>query len=160
VITNTELHIAGEGPQKNELILLSRNLGVANKVIFFGFIQPDNIPEFLSKLDVFSMPSVEESESFGVAALEAQACGIPVIASKIGGLHETVLDGKSGFLIPPMDPNAIAEKLLFLYSNSKIRAEMARNGVSFIKEKYDWFKNLEVITKVYDDLLSHEISSK
>ncbi len=151
-IVNTELHIAGEGPQKNELIMLSRSLGVANKAKFFGFIQPSKIPEYLSNLDVFSMPSVEESESFGVAALEAQACGIPVIASKIGGLHETVLDGKTGYLVPPKNPTAIAEKLIFLYNNNKILTNISINCVNFVKKKYDWSKNYEVITKVYDDL--------
>ncbi len=108
----SELHIAGEGPQKKELIRLSQNLGVSNKVKFYGYINPDNIPEFLSMLDVFCMPSVEESESFGVAVLEAQACGIPVIASKTGGLHETILNGKTGFLVPPKDPKFIAEKFI------------------------------------------------
>ena len=147
----SELHIAGEGPQKKELIRLSQNLGVSNKVKFYGYINPDNIPEFLSMLDVFCMPSVEE-ESFGVAALEAQACGIPVVASRIGGLHETILDGKTGFLVPPKDSKSIAEKFIFLYKNNETLITMANNCVNFVKQKYDWSKNFEVITKVYDDL--------
>ncbi|MGQ9817834.1 MAG: glycosyltransferase, partial [bacterium] len=74
--SDAELHIAGDGPQRNELITLATNLKIDSKVKFYGFVSPQLMPEFLSNLDVFVIPSISESESFGVAALEAQACGI------------------------------------------------------------------------------------
>lgn len=150
-ISNTDLHIAGEGHQRSELINLSKNLGIINKVKFFGFIMPDKMPQFLSRLDVFCMPSIKES--FGVAALEAQACGKPVVASKIGGLHETIVDGKTGFLVPPKNPAAIAEKFRLLYRNNQTLINMGYNCVRFVKEKYDWSSNFKIITEVYDDLV-------
>ncbi len=153
-IPDAELCIAGEGIQKKELISLARNLGIINKVRFFGYINPNKIPEFLSHLDVFCMPSIKESESFGVAALEAQACGVPVIASAIGGLHETIIDKKTGYLIPPKDPAAIAEKILFLCQNPKIRLSMSESGVLFVKKYYNWLNNIKKIEKVYYSLIN------
>jgi glycosyltransferase involved in cell wall biosynthesis len=151
--SSAKLHIAGRGPQMEFLVKQCEQYGIADRVTFFGFIQPDRIPEFLGDLDIFCMPSIEESESFGVAALEAQACGIPVIASRIGGLHETVGDGKTGFLVPPKDAKALSEKIRYLYDNRERYNEMRKNCVQFVKEKYDWAKNLKIITDVYSDIL-------
>lgn len=153
---NSELHIAGDGPQKNELINQCCDLGISDKVKFHGFINPTKMPEFLSKLSVFCMPSIEESESFGVASLEAQACGVPVIVSKIGGLPETVVANETGFLVPPGNSLAIAEKLIFLLRNKKILTYMASKCSYFVRKQYDWSRNIEVITKVYRDLIGSE----
>lgn len=151
-VPDAELCIAGEGIQKKELISLSNNLGIINKVRFFGYINPNKIPEFLSHLDVFCMPSIKESESFGVVALEAQACGVPVIASAIGGLHETIIDKKTGYLIPPKDPAAIAEKIQFLYQHHKIHLQMGQSGKAFVKANYNWSNNIKIIENAYHKL--------
>ena len=94
----------------------------------------------LRKLNVFCMPSLREA--FGVATLEAQACGAPVIASNVGDLLETIKDGKTGFLVKPKNPSAIADKLLFLYKNPSIRKNMAIQGRKFVAQYYNWDKNV------------------
>lgn len=147
---DAELHIAGDGPQKNELVALVEKLKITPKVKFYGFVAPQLIPEFLSNLDIFVMPSISESESFGVAALEAQACGVPVIASKIGGLHETIIDSETGYLVPPKDINALVQKMQFLYKNREQLAIMGRLGVEFVKKKYNWKENIILIEKIYE----------
>ncbi len=147
-----QLYIAGTGPQRSKLTNMASELGVAANVKFFGFINPDRMPEFISGLDVFVMPSISESESFGVAALEAQACGIPVIASEIGGLRETVVDSSTGYLVPPKDINAIAEKILIFFKKRDLLVNMGQAGVRFVKENYDWQENIKIIEKVYENI--------
>ncbi|MGQ9820200.1 MAG: glycosyltransferase, partial [Candidatus Kapaibacteriales bacterium] len=90
-----------------------------------------------------------ESESFGVAALEAQACGIPVIASKIGGLHETIVDSKTGFLVPPKEIDSLVQKMEFFYKNREQLAIMGWQGIKFVKDKYNWEENIILIEKIY-----------
>ena len=150
---NSELHIAGDGPQKNELIMLTKALGISHKVTFFGFVERIKIPEFISNLDIFCMPSVDQSESFGVAALEAQACGIPVIASAIGGLLETIIDNKTGFLIPPANIHAIVKKMHYLYNSKEVRRAIGRAGRQFVSKHYNWNDNILLIEEIYHRLV-------
>lgn len=152
-VSEAVLHIAGDGPQKNELVSLSNHYGLIDRVKFFGFIKSKEIPDFLSNLDIFCMPSIDESESFGVAALEAQACGLPVIASKVGGLHETVVDNKTGFLIEPRNSNEITKKLLLLYQNQRIRKQMSKQAIAFVASRYDSKQTIKKIEKQYNELL-------
>ena len=156
-VQNAELHIAGDGPQKDELISFTHELKIADVTKFWGFIVPGRIPEFLSNLDVFCMPSIDDSESFGVAALEAQACGIPVIASNVGGLPETIVDFKTGFLVPPRNPTAIAEKILFLYKNPEIRFHMGIESFNFVKTYYNWADNIKIIEQSYESLMCQNL---
>ena len=150
---DAELHIAGDGPQRNDLISLSQRLRIATQVKFLGFIDPEKMPVFLAGLSVFCMPSVDESESFGVASLEAQACGLPVIVSAIGGLHETIKDGKTGYLVPPRDTKSLTDKLLLLYRSKEIRETMGNNAISFVKRYYNWIDNFRKIEKIYHQLV-------
>ena len=86
--------------------------------------------------------------------MEAAACGIPIIASKIGGLIETVADGKSGFLVPPENPRAIADKLSQLIEDrSQIKA-LGKFGRKFILQNYTWEKNASEMEKIYMNCIS------
>lgn len=152
---DAELHIAGDGPQRNDLIALTKSLGIGQQVQFHGFLPPSSMPQFMSTLSVFCMPSVQESESFGVAALEAQACGIPVIASAIGGLHETIIDGKTGFLIKPRSPEEIAHKLLYLYHNPQIRRKLGTQASGFVRRNYDLFSTISNIENQYRKVIAN-----
>lgn len=151
-VQDVELHIAGDGPQKKELVELTKSLGIEGQVKFYGFIEPNNMPAFFSKLDVFCMPSIEESESFGVAALEAQACGIPIVASAVGGLHETVIDTKTGYLVPPKDPQAIADKLLHLLCHQELRQQMGQKGREFVENHFHWSENIKIMENIYSTI--------
>lgn len=148
-IADAELHIAGDGPKRDDLIALTKSLGINKRVQFHGFVPQSSMPQFISALSVFCMPSVQESESFGVAALEAQACGIPVIASAIGGLHETIIDSKTGFLVKPRSPEEIANKLLYLYHNPQISRKLGTQASIFVRKNYELFSTIGRIEDQY-----------
>lgn len=98
------LELVGEGPQTPELRRIARELGVAERVIFSGLAQPEQIAEALRRSDVFVFPSL--SENMPLAVLEALSCGLPVVATDVGGIPEAV--GEDGVLVPPGDPGALA----------------------------------------------------
>lgn len=106
----SKLLMVGDGPDRSQAEHLARDLGVAHNVRFLG--KQDAIEEILSVSDLFLIPS--ESESFGLAALEAMACRVPVISSNIGGLPELNVEGVTGFLCNVGDIDAMAEKSLYV----------------------------------------------
>jgi glycosyltransferase involved in cell wall biosynthesis len=112
--------MCGDGPEREKAEALARELNVADDVIFAGSVP--NIPDYLSVADVFLMPS--ETESFGLAALEAMACEVPVIASRVGGLPEVVREGETGYLIPLGDVQAMADGATRLFDDAKRRRTM------------------------------------
>ena len=94
------------------------------------------------------MPS--RAEAFGVAALEAQACGLPVVASNVGGLPEVVRDGETGLLVPPEAPQALAAALMTLIQDPQLRADMGRNGREWVLERYEWRHNVDEMLGIYE----------
>jgi N-acetyl-alpha-D-glucosaminyl L-malate synthase BshA len=116
------LALVGDGPERPRAEALARELGVADAVRFLG-AQLD-FRDLLQQADVFLLPSA--TEGFGLAALEALACGVPVVASCVGGLPEVVTDGETGFLRPPGDVAAMAAATLRLLQDAPLRARHAR----------------------------------
>ena len=86
--------------------------------------QPDQVPALIRSFDIMLMPSIYESETFGVAAVEASASGVPVIASKVGGVPEAVLHNQTGLLVPPRDPAALAHATIELIDDPSRRRQM------------------------------------
>ncbi|MBN1213093.1 MAG: glycosyltransferase, partial [candidate division Zixibacteria bacterium] len=116
-IPEITLSIAGEGEMTAELKALTAELGLEDCVRFVRYIDNREIYPFLRRHHFMVMPSVRESESFGVAVLEAGACGRPTVASKIGGVPEVIVDGKTGFLVPAGDIDRLAETIVRLAEN-------------------------------------------
>jgi len=108
------LVLIGDGQDRPEALHVARSLGVERDVIFLG--KQDDVAALLAVADLFLLPS--EQEAFGLAALEAQSCGVPVIATAVGGLPEVVEDGVSGFLLPVGDVEAMARAALELLGDS------------------------------------------
>ena len=103
-----ELHIAGTGPEKNNLSELSSRLGLRDQITFHGLINPEDINLFYKNIDVLIVPSIRET--FGKACIEAQYMGCPVLVSRIEGLPETIVEGKTGYSIAPtLDLDEYAE---------------------------------------------------
>jgi glycosyltransferase involved in cell wall biosynthesis len=102
--------IGGDGAMRDELTQLARELGIANDILFLGMLGDSR--QLLDALDVFVFPSLKEG--LGVALLEAMACGLPVVASRVGGIVDIVEDGRTGSLLPPRDPASIAEAVAAL----------------------------------------------
>jgi glycosyltransferase involved in cell wall biosynthesis len=111
--------IAGDGPREAELRSLARRLDIEHQVRFLGHCE--DVPALLAQADVFVLPS--RSEAFPNGAIEAMAAGLPVIASRVGGLLDLIEDGRTGVLVPPDDPSALASALeSLLWSPARARA--------------------------------------
>lgn len=120
---------------KAELQAQVREAGLEGNVRFVGAVPHDDLPTYYSAADVCVVPSYYES--FGLVAVEAMACGVPVVASRVGGLVSTVTDGVSGYLIPWRCPEPFAEKLEVLLNNPELRANFSRSARISV-ERFRW----------------------
>jgi glycosyltransferase involved in cell wall biosynthesis len=150
---NIQLEIVGDGPLRKFLQDLTMELGIENKVVFHGFVNQNTSFEqyikILRSLDIFAILSVLDSETFGVAAVEASSCGIPVVASSVGGLPEVIDSEKTGIIVPPKNVAATSDALKRLITNEKLRTEMGKNGRKKVEEYYNWSTNIDQMIGLY-----------
>jgi D-inositol-3-phosphate glycosyltransferase len=132
---------------RNELEAQAAAAGIAANVRFEGAVAHDSLPEYYSAADICVVPSYYES--FGLVAVEAMACGTPVVASRVGGLVSTVIDGVTGYLIPWRCPGPFAEKLEVLLENPELRANFSRAAQRSV-ERFRWSTVGLHIADVYD----------
>jgi glycosyltransferase involved in cell wall biosynthesis len=118
--------LVGGGPLEDELKELARQLGVADQVRFLGFLELEAVRELLNGCTFFVLPS--RSEPFGIVLLEAMAVGKAVIATRVGGIPEFVTDGANGVLVEPDDPQALAEALCRMATDSALRERLGKAG--------------------------------
>ncbi len=130
---------------------LCDDLCMGNMVVFLGKRGQDTLPYYYSAAEVVVMPSLYES--FGMVALEAMACGTPVVASEVGGLGYLVQNEVTGFTIPDSDPQALCEKLSLLLNDSRLHAQMGLAAAEYAKS-YAWERIAAQILKVYNELTS------
>ncbi|OGO26464.1 MAG: glycosyl transferase [Chloroflexi bacterium RBG_16_52_11] len=129
---------------------LCDDLVVGQTVVFLGKRGQDTLPYYYSAAHAVVMPS--HYESFGMVALEAMACGTPVIASEVGGLAYLVQDGETGFTVPDGDPDALCEKLTALLGDSHLRQAMGLRAAQYALD-YAWEKIARQIVQVYEGLV-------
>lgn len=144
-----KLLLVGDGPERNHIESLSRELNIANDVRFLGKLEA--VEEVLSVADLFLMPS--EKESFGLAALEAMACEVPVVSSNTGGLPELMVEGKTGFMCNVGDVEGMSHKALHILSNANLPTFKA--GALARAKEFD----VHNILPLYEDYY-HEIVEK
>jgi D-inositol-3-phosphate glycosyltransferase len=132
---------------------LCDDLAVGQTVVFLGKRDQDKLPYYYSAAELLVMPS--HYESFGMVALEAMACGTPVIASEVGGLAYLVRDGETGFTIPDQEPEALCEKIAWLLSDHDLHTTMSRHAVEYAQD-YAWEKIAKQIVAVYQNLLAEK----
>lgn len=133
--------IAGEGPDRARLEALADREGVADAVRFVGGVPDAELPLWFALGDVFVMPSRSDGadvEGFGIVFLEASAAGRPVIASHAGGIPDAVAEGVSGLLVPPDDPERLAERLVELLSDRARAADLGRRGRERVLAEFTW----------------------
>jgi glycosyltransferase involved in cell wall biosynthesis len=126
--TQLSVRIIGEGPLRKDLESMSIELGLSKRVIFLGSKNRVDVLNELAQCDLLVMPSRHRSESFGLAALEAMACGKPVVASAIGGLQELVEDQNNGLLVIPENPQSLATALDDISSDPIMRNRLGEAG--------------------------------
>ncbi len=122
----TRLMLVGNGEERDYLRGLVKELKLERYVTLVGKVPNEKVPEYMVASDVFVLPSL--SEGFPLTILEAMASGLPIVASKVGGLPEIVEDGQNGFLVEPRKPGQIAEKVLLLLKNEGLRQRMIVNN--------------------------------
>jgi N-acetyl-alpha-D-glucosaminyl L-malate synthase BshA len=144
-----KLILVGDGPDRSECERLSRQLDLCDTVKFLG--KQEGLVEILSSSDLFLIPS--QSESFGLAALEAMACGLPVVSSSVGGLPELVKHNETGFIAEIGDVDRMAKYALELLSNDKKYKIFSENSRQRAVDKFDKSKVVPLYEEYYEQIL-------
>jgi D-inositol-3-phosphate glycosyltransferase len=141
---------SGPGDPLAGLRRLAGSLGISDRVRFLAPRAHEDLPEVYSAADVLVMPS--RSESFGLVALEAQACGVPVVAAAVGGLRYVIRDGRSGLLVPDDEPASYAELLLRVLGDRAMAARLSRAAVANAR-RFPWEVTAADVLSVYRELV-------
>jgi glycosyltransferase involved in cell wall biosynthesis len=144
-----EATLVGDGPLRESLEARVRELGLAERVHFLGRRPHSEIPDLLRGFDLLAMPS--RQEAWGVAAAEASATAIPVVATRVGGIPEVVVDGETGLLVPPQDPPALAAAIRRLAGDRDLRHRMGRAGRVRVESLFAWQRCVDLMVGVYRD---------
>lgn len=150
-----ELLIAGgveqAGEEIDRLRALAEELGVDGRLRFLGTVPHDRLPAYYAAADVVAVPSFYES--FGLAAVEAMASGVPVVASRVGGLAATVQDGRTGYLVPWRCPEPFAERIELLLRNEPLRRSLGAAGTRAM-HRYAWSAVAAELAALYEELVA------
>jgi colanic acid/amylovoran biosynthesis glycosyltransferase len=150
---NIQYLIAGDGPLFEELNELTEELKIKNYIKFLGTVDENEVIELYEKADIFILPSVTakdgDKEGQGLVLQEAQAKGIPVISTYHNGIPEGVVDGKSGFLVPEKDVDALVEKVQYFIDNPSKISEFGKFGRKFVIDNFDIKKLNKRLISIY-----------
>jgi len=150
---NVHLIILGDGELKGHLEEVSKNNNLNKRIHFAGNVAPKEVYNYLAKADVFCRPSL--SEGLGNAFLEAMSVGLPVVATKVGGIPDFLVDGETGWFCEVKDPRSIAEKIKYIL-DEKNKEEVLRvmeNAKKMVKEKYGWELVAQKMERIFNLLV-------
>lgn len=147
------LLLVGSGPQEAALRQLVAQLGLEPVTRFAGRVGHAEVPDYQNMLSVSVSVSTQDSESFGVAVLEASACGRPVVVASVGGLPEVVEDGVTGVVVPPRDPARTADAIERLVTDAALRERMGRAGRERVAQRYDWERCVDRMIELYGSVV-------
>ena len=147
---NLRLLIVGDGPLRNDLAEYVMRLDLSRNIVFTGLKR--DIYSLLRLSDIFVLPSLER-EGLGIAMIEAMACGLPVIGTRLGGIPEVIEENVNGFLVTPGNPEELAVAIEKLISDKTARERMGRMGRKIFEKKFTVTKMTESIESLYDELL-------
>jgi glycosyltransferase involved in cell wall biosynthesis len=149
-LPDLQLVIAGDGPGRRALEQRARKSGISDRVRFAGWV--DDIENEMAEWQIAALPSL--AEGLGIAALEAMAAGMPVIASDVGGLREIIQDGTTGFLIPPRNPASLAAKIAELARNPELRSRVGEAARAHVAKNFSIEREVSAIQSAYEKLLA------
>ncbi len=142
---NIKIIIVGEGPLLTELTRQAKDIHVDDMVFFLGFRA--DVPKILSSLDLFVLSS--HLEGMGSSIMDAMVYSLPVVATNVGGIPEVVVDGKTGLLVPPRQPKALAEAILKLYANPSLSLKFGKLGCEVVHQKFSSESMANKILEIY-----------
>lgn len=140
------------------LIKMAREKNILSQVTFVGRKGRETLKYYYSCADVFV--TTPWYEPFGITPLEAMACGVPVIGSRVGGIKYSVLDGKTGYLIPSQDPKTLAKKILEILMNEKLSNIFKENALKRVNTMFTWSRIANLIVPIYENILLMSLKQK
>lgn len=147
-----KLVLVGDGPDRSDTERLTRELGLWDHVYFLG--KQSALPEILARADVFLLPS--QQESFGLSALEAMACGVPIVATNIGGIPEVVRHGETGYIAELGDVTRMAKYCVELFTSPKKLAAFRENAIRRAVERFD----IDLIVPMYESVYEQALEQR
>jgi L-malate glycosyltransferase len=148
-VKDAHVVIAGEGPLRKELQELAKPLWIDRRLVLAG--QVDDLAGWFASAEVLAMPSLEEG--LGTSVLDAMSVGVPVVASRAGGLPEMVRDGVEGLLVPPGDPKALSDALVRVLSDADLRARLSADARRRVDEAFHVDRMVDETVAVYEEAL-------
>ncbi len=146
---NVVFLVVGKGPDQNGVQTRIRELGIEKNFRLAGFVSDEDLPFCYNAADFFVLPS-KSGEGLPLVALEAMACGLPVVATDVGGIREILTDD-FGALVPPNQPEPMA-KAIFEYSSDDLSSRKPELRAA-VEEKYSWDRNVERLVEIYEELI-------
>jgi len=144
--------VVGDGPQREELVKLTSNLGLKNHITFTGYRR--DVLRVLALFDIFALATLWEG--LPVVILEAMIVSKPVVTTSVMGNPEVVVDGVTGFMVPPRDPESLADRILKLLRDEKLRSQMGAAGRRRIEEKFTIERMVSETERLYEGLLTEK----
>ena len=151
---HVKLIISGKG-QKNEmkkLVDYAEKLGIRSNILFTGYFPDAKLPKLYQAADIFAFSTFYENLPFAV--LEALSSRLPVVTTNVGGIPEMIEDGENGFLVPPANSAALADRILYLIGNPDEASEMANKARETVEKRFDWRLIVKKVMKVYREELN------
>jgi glycosyltransferase involved in cell wall biosynthesis len=148
---SVKFFICGKGPFLHKLIEKTQTMGIKDKIVFLGYVDRNRLVELYQNATIQVIPS--HYEGLPTVILEGMSCGLPVVATNIGGNNEVISSGSNGFLIPPKSPKALAKTILELLDDHQLRKKIGKAARNTIEESYTWDKITDNIQDCYESIL-------
>ena len=155
-LPEAKLLIVGNGPEKNKLVNLARELNMESSVIFTGSILNKDLPRFYATADVFAGPSIVtekgDTEGLGIVFLEVIASGLCVIGTNVGGIPDIIKHNKTGILVEQKNPGQLANAIVNLLKDKNLQKRLSKNAIQHVKNTYSWNIVAEKFAKIYSKI--------
>jgi rhamnosyl/mannosyltransferase len=152
---NTTLLVVGEGPLRPQLEAAASEKGLQDRVVFLGKVPDDELTCYFHACDLFVLPSVANSEAFGIVQLEAMACGKPVISTDLPtGVPFVNLHGRTGLIVPPRDSLALAGAMASLLDNRTLAAQYGETGRQRVHSEFTIGVMVQRVLELYGDVMT------
>jgi len=152
--SEVKLIFAGRGQMLLKLRDMAKKFDIEDDVIFLGFVEEEDKALYYKSADIFSLPSTNMAESFGIVNLEAMASGVPLVGSNLGGIPDIIHEGVNGLLAEPCEHQSLANALLKLLKDDELRHKMGNNGKEMVSD-YSWDKIARTTENLYKDILDN-----
>lgn len=152
IAPDAKLIIVGDGKERKALENLSEQLKNHDVIEFMGKVPHDSVSQYLHSSDIFVLPSL--SEGLSNVILEAMACGLPIVATQVGGTPDIIEHGENGLLIDAMSDEQLADAVISLLKNSSLREKMSQNNLTAV-ERFRWENIIGELERIYNSIVHH-----